>query len=85
MLLGAAFTLVIPFLISSRDDRVQPGTGRERVTHRRDRLISVVLGTIVLLKRGAPKGFAAAGTALGGSAVFGVIVGFVQAALYSVI
>jgi hypothetical protein len=45
-------------------------------------LVSLVTGLIALLKRGAPKGFAAAGTALGGAALFGVLMGVAQAAFY---
>lgn len=45
-------------------------------------LVSLVTGVIALLKRGAPKGLAAAGTALGGEALFGVLMGLAQAVFY---
>lgn len=45
-------------------------------------LVSIVTGLIALLRRGAPKGFAAAGTALGSVALFGVLMGVAQAAFY---
>ncbi len=43
---------------------------------------ALVLGLIVLLRRDAPKGFAAAGAALGGAEVFGAFIGLVQTATY---
>lgn len=45
-------------------------------------LVAIVTGVIVLLKRGAPKGFAAAGTALGAAELFGLLVSFGHAAFY---
>lgn len=45
-------------------------------------LVAVVTGVIALLRRGAPKGFAAAGTALGGASLFGVLASVAQSALY---
>jgi hypothetical protein len=41
-------------------------------------LTSVITGLVVLLKPGVAKGFAAAGTALGGAALFGVLTGLAQ-------
>jgi hypothetical protein len=83
---GAILTLVVPFLVSSQGmlafNLMQIGNISLTLVFG---LLAVVLGTIVLLKKGAPKGLAAAGTALGGSALFGAVIGFVQAALYSMI
>ncbi|SIO26731.1 hypothetical protein [Agromyces cerinus] len=46
-------------------------------------IAALVLGLIVLLRRGAPKGFAAAGAALGGAEILNALIGFGQAAFYS--
>ncbi|RXZ48623.1 hypothetical protein ESP57_06380 [Agromyces fucosus] len=46
-------------------------------------IAALVLGVIVLLRRDAPKGFAAAGAALGGAEVLSAFTGFGQAAFYS--
>jgi len=44
---------------------------------------ALVLGLIVLLRRDAPKGFAAAGAALGGAEVLSALIGLGQSAVYS--
>ena len=46
---------------------------------------ALVLGLIVLLRRDAPKGFAAAGAALGGAEVLGAFIGFGQSAFYAIL
>lgn len=46
-------------------------------------IAALALGLVVLLRRGAPKGFAAAGTALGGAEVLNALIGFGQTAFYS--
>ena len=48
-------------------------------------IAALALGIVVLLRRGAPKGFAAAGAALGGAEVLNALIGFGQAAFYSFI
>ncbi|UOE43316.1 hypothetical protein [Agromyces larvae] len=46
-------------------------------------LVAVVLGIVGLVRRGAPRGFAAAGTAIGAVVVVEVGVGALQGAVYS--
>lgn len=48
-------------------------------------IVALVLGLAVLLRRGAPKGFAAAGAALGGAEILSALIGFGQAAFYSAV
>lgn len=48
-------------------------------------LVAVVLGIIVLVRRGAPKGFAAAGTALGAAALVHVAFSGIQSLLYTLL
>ena len=45
--------------------------------------VALVLGIVALLRRGAPKGFAGAGTALGGQAVFFLLLNLVENAVIS--
>ena len=45
--------------------------------------VALVLGIVALLRRGAPKGFAGAGTALGGQAVFFLLLSLVENAVIS--
>ncbi|WP_022901155.1 hypothetical protein [Humibacter albus] len=44
---------------------------------------ALIIGILALLRKGAPKGFAAAGTALGAQALLAVLVGLAQTGLYS--
>ena len=46
-------------------------------------IAALTLGLVVLLRRGTPKGFAAAGAALGGAEILNALIGFGQTAFYS--
>lgn len=89
VLLTSIFTLTIPLLVRSDVSSYAlvsvVGLGSTALALVLG-LVALILGVIVLLKKdGTPRGFAAAGAALGGAQVFSALIGFAQSVMYNFI
>ncbi|MBD8078749.1 hypothetical protein [Cellulosimicrobium arenosum] len=88
VLVGTLVTLVYPFILSASGyspavlSTVQIGNG---FLGGIAGLVALVTGLLALSRRDAGTGLAAAGAALGGSAVLGVVVALAQGLLYRVV
>ncbi len=84
MLAGGVASLALPLVLSSGYDPTVVGLlqlVRGALTGLLA-LVATVTGTVALVRRQPGTALAAAGTALGASALFGIVGGLVQGALY---
>lgn len=86
VLVGGLASLALPLVLSSGYDPTAVGLlqfARGTLTGLLA-LVATVTGTVALVRRQPGTGLASAGTALGASALFGLVSGLVQGALYQV-
>ncbi|MBN0039186.1 hypothetical protein JN535_03230 [Cellulosimicrobium cellulans] len=88
VLVGAVFTLALPFVLSSSGYSPSSVGVLQLVNGILTgvlALVATVTGAVALVRRLPGTALAAAGTALGAAALLGVVLGLVQGALYQVL